>query len=76
MLKPHIWVRDGSWCGEIAMTGDAAWRAWFDSYEQFVSQGRQRSESAAWAAYVSEVNGIASTVSNGLVVQRLEAAGR
>ena len=43
----------------------------FDSYEQYVSQGSQRTGSAAWSAFVLEANDIASTVSNGLVVQRL-----
>jgi hypothetical protein len=39
ILKPHLWLRrptPGAWRGEIAMTSDAEWRAWFASYRRFL----------------------------------------
>jgi hypothetical protein len=36
LLKPHLWVRHGEWQGDIAMTTDEAWAAWFASYEAFI----------------------------------------
>ncbi len=35
MLKPHIWTHAG-WCGEIAMTSEEDWAAWFDDYRNFI----------------------------------------
>jgi hypothetical protein len=35
VLKPHLWLRQG-WPGDIAMTSEADWQAWFDSYEKFI----------------------------------------
>ncbi len=35
MLKPHIWVR-GSWPGEIKMSSEADWNAFFDDYERWI----------------------------------------
>lgn len=39
LLKPHLWAREfhgGKWHGDIAMTNDADWDAWFANYTQFV----------------------------------------
>ncbi|MBC6607434.1 hypothetical protein H8B13_11450 [Hymenobacter sp. BT188] len=37
LLKPHLWVRgDGTWPGDIRMTSDADWKAWFQSYTTFI----------------------------------------
>ncbi len=35
LLKPHIWV-GGKFRGDIAMTSEKDWRAWFDSYREFI----------------------------------------
>jgi hypothetical protein len=35
LLKPHLWVR-GAWVGDLKMTGEAEWKAWFRSYEAFI----------------------------------------
>ncbi len=36
MLKPHIWVSRGAWRGDIYMTTDADWNAWFANYQTFI----------------------------------------
>ncbi len=38
MLKPHIWIRGGAWCGHIRPDGGSArgWKRWFASYRQLV----------------------------------------
>jgi hypothetical protein len=36
LLKPHLWVRDGTWCGEIEMQSEADWERWFSAYERFI----------------------------------------
>jgi len=35
LWKPQIWLR-GSWPGEVAMTSEDDWAAWFRSYRRFV----------------------------------------
>ncbi len=35
VLKPHLWVRDGTWSGEVAMAREADWQAWEASYQAF-----------------------------------------
>jgi hypothetical protein len=35
LLKPHLWVRE-SWPGEIEMTSESDWQAWFRNYERFI----------------------------------------
>lgn len=35
MLKPHLWVRD-AWVGEIEMTNEDDWEAWFANYRAFI----------------------------------------
>ncbi len=35
MLKPHLWVRGGEWCGTIRMRTAEDWREWFRSYTEF-----------------------------------------
>jgi hypothetical protein len=35
LWKPQIWLR-GSWPGEIAMSSEADWQAWFRAYRRFV----------------------------------------
>lgn len=36
LWKPHLWVGHGSWPGEVAMTSEEDWRAWWRSYRRFV----------------------------------------
>lgn len=36
MLKPHLWVIDGKWRGEIGFDDANAWSRWFDSYEKWM----------------------------------------
>ncbi|NVO84127.1 glycoside hydrolase family 113 [Hymenobacter terrestris] len=38
LLKPHLWLRGpgGSWVGDINMTSEADWQAWFNSYSAFI----------------------------------------
>jgi hypothetical protein len=38
LLKPHLWLRDrsGKWLGDIAMTDEASWQAWFQNYRRFI----------------------------------------
>ena len=39
MLKPHLWSRDfgrGKWPGDVKMTTDADWAAWFENYSAYV----------------------------------------
>ncbi len=36
LWKPHIWVSHQSWPGEIAMTSEADWAAWWRVYRRFV----------------------------------------
>jgi len=36
LLKPHLWIRGGSWVGEIQMKSDDDWRRWFQAYEAFI----------------------------------------
>jgi len=35
LWKPQIWLRD-SWPGEVAMTSEEDWRAWFRAYRRFL----------------------------------------
>lgn len=44
LLKPHIWLH-GSWPGEVEMTSEADWAAWFASYREFL---------LAWARLAAE----------------------
>ena len=39
MLKPHLWSRDfgrGKWPGDVKMTTEADWSAWFENYGAYV----------------------------------------
>lgn len=36
MLKPHIWVVDGAWRGQIDFAAEADWQRWFDDYERWM----------------------------------------
>src|SRR5690606_8273927 len=35
LLKPHVWLH-GSWPGEVEMTSEADWAAWFAAYREFL----------------------------------------
>jgi hypothetical protein len=35
LLKPHVWLH-GSWPGEVEMSSEEDWRAWFASYRDFI----------------------------------------
>ena len=36
LLKPHLWIVDGKWRGEIGFDDASAWDQWFDSYEKWM----------------------------------------
>ncbi len=36
VLKPHLWIVDGKWRGEIGFDDERAWSQWFDSYEKWM----------------------------------------
>lgn len=36
LLKPHLWVRQGSWCGSINPATPERWARFWDSYQQFI----------------------------------------
>ncbi|MCH8332357.1 hypothetical protein IIC65_00335, partial [Candidatus Sumerlaeota bacterium] len=36
MLKPHLWISNGEWPGDVAFQNDEDWTAWFDSYERMI----------------------------------------
>ncbi|MCU0663485.1 MAG: hypothetical protein MUC50_14305 [Myxococcota bacterium] len=44
-LFPHVYVMSGQWRGEIDPGDEAAWEAWFSSYERFL---------LGWAAFAEE----------------------
>ena len=46
LWKPHLWISGRSWPGEVAMTGEADWAAWWGSYRRFVLH---HAFLAAWA---------------------------
>ncbi|MBI5838159.1 MAG: hypothetical protein HZB25_13050 [Candidatus Eisenbacteria bacterium] len=37
MLKPHVWLHGGRWCGEIRMRDARGWQAWFREYTAFIT---------------------------------------
>jgi len=43
LLKPHVWLH-GSWPGEVEMTSEADWAAWFAGYQEFL---------LAWARFAA-----------------------
>ena len=36
MLKPHLWIHHGVWCGEINPGSPIRWENWKQSYRQFI----------------------------------------
>lgn len=36
LWKPHLWIGHDSWPGDIEMTTDADWQAWFHDYRRYV----------------------------------------
>ncbi len=36
LWKPHLWVGHNSWPGEVAMTSEADWQAWWAAYRRFI----------------------------------------
>ncbi|WP_210518897.1 glycoside hydrolase family 113 [Hymenobacter terricola] len=47
LLKPHLWVRGhNSWPGDINMTNNTDWDAWFASYAGFMLHYAQLAETA------------------------------
>ena len=38
LLKPHLWLMDrsGKWLGDIEMTSEADWQAWYQNYTAFI----------------------------------------
>jgi len=47
MLKPHIWLRssEGKWRSDIAMTSEADWEKWFNSYGDMMIHYAELAES-------------------------------
>ena len=37
MMKPHIWLGNGKWCGEIAITDSGELKKWENAYCQFIT---------------------------------------
>jgi hypothetical protein len=44
LLKPHLWLGHGEWCGGIRMKNEADWAAWFQSYSNFIQHYAQLAE--------------------------------
>lgn len=36
LWKPHVWVSGGHWSGEISMTNEEDWRAWWQEYRRYI----------------------------------------
>jgi len=36
LWKPHLWISHGSWAGEVEMSTQADWAAWWRSYRRYV----------------------------------------
>lgn len=36
MMKPHIWLGNGKWCGEITITDSNELKKWENAYSQFI----------------------------------------
>lgn len=36
LLKPHLWIGTGAWCGTINPGSEDGWRAWEASYQDFI----------------------------------------
>ncbi len=36
LYKPHLWISGGSWPGDVRMTSEADWRAWWRSYRRYI----------------------------------------
>ncbi|MGE5176412.1 MAG: glycoside hydrolase family 113 [Hyphomicrobiales bacterium] len=54
MIKPHLWGGDfwrGHWAGDIAMSDEADWDAWFHDYAAFILHFARVAEAARADAY-------------------------
>jgi hypothetical protein len=51
-LKPHIWIRHGEWQGDLKWANDAAWRAWFKSYRDFILRYAELAERDRYDLFV------------------------
>ncbi len=36
MMKPHLWLGNGKWCGDIDITSESDLRIWEENYSQFI----------------------------------------
>lgn len=36
LWKPHLWVREPSWAGEVEMQSEEDWRAWWRGYSRYI----------------------------------------
>jgi hypothetical protein len=36
LYKPHLWVSGGSWPGDVRMSNDRDWTAWWRSYRRYI----------------------------------------
>jgi hypothetical protein len=50
LLKPQLWVRGGRWVGELEMTSEPEWQAWFASYTAFILHYAELAERASMEA--------------------------
>jgi hypothetical protein len=51
LLKPHLWVRHGAWCGDLEMLTEADWQAWFASYEAWILHYARLAEAHGMEAF-------------------------
>lgn len=50
LVKPHVWVPE-RWAGAVEMTGEAAWRGWFDGYRREIARIAAVAAAAGAEAY-------------------------
>jgi hypothetical protein len=50
LLKPHLWVRYADWPGDIKMSTEDGWAAWFASYESFILHHARLAEANGFEA--------------------------
>ena len=61
MLKPHLWLRGGEWCGTIRMKNEADWAEWFRRYQDFAVHYARLAEAQGMEIYAvgTELKGTA-----------------
>lgn len=51
LWKPHIWISSESWPGDIEMSDEASWSAWWDSYRRYIAHHAFLAEWAGCSLY-------------------------